>query len=116
MKTIYNFFMMATAIVAMSACSGGDSSNVDKTFYVRGNCGMCEKRIETTVKGVAGVVSADYDVSKEILFVTFDSTATDELTIHEALANVGHETSHVAMNQAAHDELPECCKKEAGKH
>lgn len=108
--------MLAAGVAAITACSGGNSSNVDKTFYVRGNCGMCEKRIETTVKNISGVVSADYDVSKEILFVTFDSTAADELTIHEALANVGHETSHVAMNQAAHDDLPECCKKSVGKH
>ncbi len=116
MKRIYKFFFLA-GIASLTACSsGGDSANVDKTFYVRGNCGMCEKRIESTVTGVSGVVSADYDVSKELLFVTYDSTVTNELALHEALANVGHETSNVAMNEAAHDELPECCKKSAGKH
>jgi copper chaperone CopZ len=71
---------------------------------------MCKQRIETTALSVKGVSKADWNVDSKVLSVSYDSTQTNSLLIHEAVANVGHGTKLVPMNQEAHDNLHECCK------
>ncbi len=84
------------------------------SFYVRGNCGMCEDRIEKAVKEVPGVSKADWDVKTKNLSVTYDSTKVNEAKIQVAVANSGHETNSVNSPQEVHDALPMCCKKGGG--
>ena len=47
----------------------------DKTekFEVKGNCGMCEKRIEKAALSVDGVLAADWDKETKMIDVKFDS-------------------------------------------
>ena len=72
---------------------------------------MCEERIENTTKKVEGVKEADYNVDTKMLTVSFDSTKANVINIHKAVAAVGHETKEVPMDEKAHEELPDCCKK-----
>ncbi len=95
-------------ISVLFSCS--KSANKEAEFYVRGNCDMCKERIETAVKVVPGIAIANWDVNTSNLKVTFDSTKTTELALHEAIAATGHGTKLVEMNAKAHDELPDCCK------
>lgn len=115
MKNIFNFFIVSGFAISLASCSGS-SANVEKDFYVRGNCGMCEKRIEKTVMSVEGVESCDYDLESHKVSVMFDSTKTNEMMLHKAVAGVGHETKMEAMNEEAHENLPDCCKKEMAAH
>lgn len=93
------------------SCGDNNQTVKEGEFYVRGNCGMCEERIESTLKEIPGVMKADYDVKTKNIFVAYDSTKVTELALHTAVAKTGHETKEVAMDEAAHEELPECCKK-----
>ncbi len=97
-------------ISVLFSCS--KSANKEVEFYVRGNCDMCKERIETTVKAVPGIATANWEVKTSNLKVTFDSTKTNELDLHKAIAATGHGTKLVEMNAKAHDELPDCCKIE----
>lgn len=104
---LYSSIVALVAAVILSSCS---SSNKNDSFYVRGNCEMCRERIETTALSVKGVSTAEWNVDSKELLVSYDSTQTSSIQIHEAVANVGHGTKLVPMNQEAHDNLHECCK------
>ena len=82
----------------------------DLSFGVRGNCGMCKNTIEKAANSVEGVASANWDVDKKKIDVSFDDTKTDAMTIHKAIAASGYDTEKVAGSEEAYDGLPGCCK------
>ncbi len=110
MKIVKNAFVLTGLALMAFSCQQSDSSS-KTAFYVRGNCGMCEERIEKAAMDVEGVSKADWDVKTKELAVAYDSTKTTELNIQKAVANAGHETKTEPSPQAVHDALPECCKK-----
>ncbi len=79
-------------------------------FKVKGNCGMCETRIEKAANSVDGVTSADWDKETKMIKVTFDPAKTDLHKIHMAIAKAGHDTDMHKASQEAYDKLPGCCK------
>ena len=87
-----------------------DMAMTDVSFGVRGNCGMCKNTIEKAANGVEGVASANWDVDKKKIDVSFDDTKTDAMAIHKAIAASGYDTEKVAGDEEAYDGLPGCCK------
>ena len=87
-----------------------DMAMTDLSFGVRGNCGMCKNTIEKAANGVEGVASANWDVDKKKIDVSFDDTKTDAMAIHKAIANSGYDTDKVAGSEEAYKGLPGCCK------
>lgn len=84
-------------------------------FEVKGNCGMCEKRIETAAKSVEGVSFADWDKKTKEIKVTLDANKTDIQKVHKAIAKAGHDTRlHKATDQV-YNALPGCCKYDRDK-
>src|SRR5688572_9506207 len=81
------------------ACSAGGTK---AEFYVRGNCGMCQERIETALKATPGVSSASWNVDTKMATVEFDSTKVTQAKLEEIVANVGHETKTNATPTAVH--------------
>ncbi|MEZ4779859.1 MULTISPECIES: heavy-metal-associated domain-containing protein [Flavobacteriaceae] len=82
----------------------------DLSFGVRGNCGMCKTTIEKAANSVEGVASANWDVDKKKIDVSFDDTKTDAMAIHNAIAASGYDTEKVAGNEEAYKNLPGCCQ------
>ncbi|MBT8310165.1 MAG: cation transporter [Bacteroidia bacterium] len=80
------------------------------SFGVRGNCGMCKSTIEKAANGVEGVESANWDVDKKKIDVSFDDTKTNAMAIHEAIAASGYDTEKMAGNEDAYKNLPGCCQ------
>jgi Cu(I)/Ag(I) efflux system membrane fusion protein len=80
------------------------------SFLVYGNCEMCKDRIETAAISVDGVISASWNKKTKILEVAFDESKTDLQKIHEAIANVGHDTDTLKASDEAYSKLPACCK------
>ena len=80
------------------------------TFGVRGNCGMCKKTIEKAANNVVGVTSANWNVEKKKIDVSFDHSKTNTLAIHKAIAASGYDTEKVAGNKEAYNKLPGCCQ------
>ncbi|WP_298533039.1 heavy-metal-associated domain-containing protein [uncultured Algibacter sp.] len=89
-----------------------DMAMADISFGVRGNCGMCKKTIEKAVNKVEGVASANWDVDKKKIDVSFDDTKTDAMAIHNAIAASGYDTEKVTGSEEAYSNLPGCCKYE----
>lgn len=80
------------------------------TFGVRGNCSMCKTTIEKAANSVEGVASANWDVNKKKIDVSFDEDKTDAMAIHKAIAASGYDTEKVAGDESAYNDLPGCCK------
>ncbi|TAJ11308.1 ATPase [Marinilabiliaceae bacterium JC017] len=105
--SIVSLFLLGT--VALWAQSKSEQ------FKVYGNCGMCEKRIETAAKSVDGVSAADWDKKTKVVVVTYDNAKTNVDAIHKAIAKVGHDTDMYKAEDDVYNKLPGCCKYDRPK-
>jgi len=122
MKNAILSMLMVTALVTScknNAKEGSTSepSEVSTTaeltsisFGVRGNCSMCKSTIEKAAIGVDGVAEADWNVDQKKIDVTFDTSKTSDMAIHNAIAASGYDTEKVQANTNAYDEIPMCCQ------
>jgi copper chaperone CopZ len=97
------------ALFMMGAVSVFAREKTEK-IEVKGNCGMCEKRIEKAANEVEGVSKADWDKDTKILEVTFDDSKTSSDKVEVAIAKVGHDTPHHKASKEVYNDLPDCCK------
>lgn len=108
------------------AC-GGPNENVSKkettevldgistsTFKVWGNCGMCEDKMEGSLK-VNGVKEADWNSKTKIMQVSYDSTIINLHEIHKKIAAIGYDTEKYKSSDSTYSNLHECCQYERKK-
>jgi copper chaperone CopZ len=85
------------------------AENKTEKIEVKGNCGMCEKRIEKAALADEGVSKADWSKETKQLEVVFDNTKTDLDKVEVAIAKVGHDTPKHKATDTIYKALPECC-------
>ena len=98
--------LAATLLIASLA----NAKVVEKTFTVRGHCGMCKNRIETAAKGVEGVQEAAYDLLAQSLKLTYDTAKTSPRKVQKIIAALGYDAGKIKAPQEAYDRLEPCCK------
>jgi periplasmic mercuric ion binding protein len=81
-----------------------------KKFEVKGNCGMCEKTIETAAKSVDGVLSADWSQETKIMTLSYDDSKTDVSKVQKAIADAGYDTPMHRAKDEVYNKLHSCCK------
>lgn len=86
------------------------AANKTEKIKVKGNCGMCESRIEKTVKSLEGVSKADWNKESKMLEITFDEAKTNREKIEIAIANAGHDTPKHKATDEVYNKLPACCQ------
>ncbi len=99
-----------TATETTTAEVSKEMAMTDISFGVRGNCGMCKTTIDKAVNGLEGVASANWDVDKKKIDVSFDDKKTNEMAIHKAIAASGYDTEKVSGSEEAYKDLPSCCQ------
>jgi len=115
MKTIHILFtqLLFLAPLTFMACGEQESTPEDLSelsFKVYGNCGMCENTIESSVNGINGVESADWDINSKMLTVSYHTETMNADDIKQKVASVGYDTDTHRSKEAIYNELPECCK------
>ena len=85
-------------------------AELEISFGVRGNCGMCKRTIEKAANSVEGVSKADWDVDLKKIKVSLLNDKTNIMSIHEAIALSGYDTDKVLGNLDAYNNLPGCCQ------
>jgi len=85
------------------------AENKTEKIEVKGNCGMCEKRIEKAAMSVEGVSKADWDKETKKLEVSYNDAKTDLDKIEVAIAKAGHDTPRHKASDETYSELPDCC-------
>ena len=87
-------------------------SKITASFTVLGNCGMCEKVIETTANKLKGVKNVIWDKEQKILTITYNSKKISLIDIKKSIANSGYDTDEIKATKEAYDALHYCCKYE----
>lgn len=107
MKKQLSVMMAVMLLIGFTAFAGNTST---EKFKVYGNCGMCEKTIEKAAKEVNGVKKAKWDQKTKMIEVTYDANETNLDAIHQAIADVGYDTSKAKAKDEVYEALHSCCK------
>lgn len=105
--------LVLVSIVLVSTNAFGATKK--ETVKVWGNCGMCKKTIEKSLKGVKGIESASWDKTTKILSVSFDDSKITMKKIEKKVAASGYDTQNVKANDGAYNNLAECCQYDRKK-
>ena len=85
-------------------------AELEISFGVRGNCGMCKSTVEEAANSVEGVAKADWDVDQKKIKISLLNNKTNIMSIHQAIALSGYDTEKVSGNLDAYNNLPGCCQ------
>ncbi|OWK99188.1 TonB-dependent receptor [Kaistella haifensis DSM 19056] len=78
------------------------------TFKVKGECGMCKERIETTAKK-SGATYANWNSDYQQLIVEYDAGKVSPDEILKKIADVGHDNEKYSATDEVYRNLPGCC-------
>ncbi|WP_447951762.1 TonB-dependent receptor domain-containing protein [Chryseobacterium koreense] len=78
------------------------------TFLVKGECGMCKDRIETTAKK-NGAASASWNADTQKLDLEFDANKVSADEILKKIAEAGHDNERFSTTESVYENLPACC-------
>ena len=115
MKSIKLIAIIMLISMGFSACGQTVKNAKTETFQVWGNCGMCKKTIEKAANNVKGVATANWDVDKKQMTLTYDSTKTNAEAVQKAIAQVGYDTPLAKGDDKAYSNLHECCQYDRKK-
>ncbi len=82
-----------------------------ETFKVWGNCGMCEKTIEKSLK-TKGITSAEWNKDTKMITVVFNPKKITLPAIHKKIAGVGYDTELETASDEIYNNLHGCCQYE----
>ncbi len=80
-----------------------------ESIDVRGNCGMCKKRIEKAAVGTKGVKYANWTAETQQLTLIYNAKKTSTKSVAKNIAAVGHEADSIDASEEAYNALPACC-------
>lgn len=111
MKIITLTIAIATFLVS---CGGQapKEGEVEQTFTVYGNCGMCKKTIEGSLSGVDGVASAEWNMENDQMTVIFNDSKISLKEVKQKIAGVGYDMDDVRADDEVYNKLHACCKYE----
>ena len=89
-------------------------NNDEKTekFTVYGNCGMCERTIENSLKNVDGVSKGDWDRETDVMTVVYNPKKISLDEIKQKIADVGYDSDTHRAKDEVYSSLPGCCQYE----
>lgn len=88
--------------------------NDEKTekFTVYGNCGMCERTIENSLKEVEGISKGDWDKDTDVMTVVYNPKKISLDEIKQKIADVGYDSDSHRAKDEVYSNLPGCCQYE----
>lgn len=114
MNVILALCLMLFSVSMASAQSSAKAKTVE--FKVTGNCNMCKKTIETSLKGKSGLTLAEWNKDSKIMKVTFDPVTINEDQVHQAIADSGYDTEKTKASDKAYKKLHKCCQYKRTLH
>jgi mercuric ion binding protein len=106
-KIIILIVVFISVFTGITFAGGGQTEK----FKVWGNCGMCKKTIEKSLR-IEGVKKASWDVKSKEITVSFDAKKTDLKKIQQAICAAGYDNDGCKGNDEAYNKLHSCCKYE----
>jgi len=84
------------------------NENLQTKFHVKGNCGECKERIETTAKKT-GANSAFWNPETQTVTLGFDAAKVSADEILKKIADAGHDNEKHKASDEVYKKLPPCC-------
>lgn len=106
---IHSAFIAASLVLLVSCTNQPMVNQKTAKFKVYGNCGMCEKTIEGSLK-IDGIAKGDWDKKTKEIVVDFDSTLFSVNDIKERIAAVGYDTDSHRSTEETYKKLHSCCQ------
>ena len=115
MKKIIFIFSLCLIGFSVQSQEIKKMKNSKISFEVDGVCGMCKKRIETSVLKTKGVKFAYWDVKTHQLNLIMDARKTNVSAVQKNILKVGHDvigldTEKLTATDKAYNSLDPCCK------
>jgi periplasmic mercuric ion binding protein len=111
MKTFIVFIVL---LAGLNYTNAQDKTTKEKksvriSFEVKGVCNMCKERIETAAIYTKGVKFASWNKDSQEITVVYNPKNTTAETIHQNIANAGHDTASAKASSEVYSKLPDCC-------
>jgi periplasmic mercuric ion binding protein len=110
-RTIYIVCLLISLIACGKKIPAGAKTD---TFKVWGNCGMCKKTIEKSLK-VEGVFQSNWDKKTKMITVAYEPSKISLDQIQKRIADAGYDNEGYTADSASYESLHSCCKYERTK-
>ncbi len=101
-------FTSILTLVLLSAFAFAGNDVKEAKFKASGNCGMCQKRVEKSLR-IKEVSSAAWNKKTKTVAVKYDASAISLDSLQKRVASVGHDTEKFKASDALYENLPGCC-------
>lgn len=104
-------YLFLTLILSVSSFALGQNIANAKTVEVAiaGNCGMCEKTIETAANK-KGEAALDWNKATKKAKLTYNAKKTTPKEVLKRVANAGYDNQYFSGNDKAYAGLAQCCQ------
>jgi copper chaperone CopZ len=112
MKSLNKTLLILSIVsFALVSCEAQVKNAKTQTVKIYGNCGMCEKTIETAANKKSEA-KANWDKDTKMAVITYDSVKTTVDDVLKRIANAGYDNEKFTGENTAYFKLPECCQYE----
>ncbi|HIP49683.1 MAG TPA: copper chaperone [Lutibacter sp.] len=109
-KIILVLVLLSYAIQGIAQDNTTKKKTEKATFWVNGNCEMCQNRIQKAALKTKGVKMAKWNIESDMLSVVYKTKNCNIADIKENIAKVGHDSQgHKATNEV-YNNLHGCCQ------
>jgi copper chaperone CopZ len=114
MKTLFAS-LFALMMVALAPSTSTAAVVTDTISVTSMQCGMCESRIEKSLKKSDFINEVEADVEHSIVVVSYDNAKASRTDIAKLISMTGYDTAEIAADADAQNNLHGCCKPGAHK-
>lgn len=107
-------YLFIFTLPLMACGKKGSTNSRTETFHVSGNCGMCKKTIEKSLK-VKGVIEADWNKKTKMITVVYDTTLINLDQIKKDIALAGYDNDVYKSDETTYNNLHSCCQYDREK-
>ncbi len=114
MKTLFAS-LFALVMVALAPSTSSAAVVTDTINVTSMQCGMCESRIEKSLKKADFISAVEADVEHSIVVVSYDNAKATRAEVVRMISMTGYDTAELAADADAQNNLHGCCKPGAHK-
>lgn len=103
--------MLCIASTSLTSCEAQVKNAKIESVKIYGNCGMCEKTIETA-GNVKNIAKVDWNRESKLAVISYDSTKTNQDEILKRIALAGYDSDYFLAPDEVYNKLQECCQYE----
>ncbi|PHN01873.1 heavy-metal-associated domain-containing protein [Flavilitoribacter nigricans] len=86
------------------------------SLKVAGNCNRCKDRIESKLRPIEGIYSAEWDLASQILKIQYDHEIITVEAIKMIVLKLGHDIDGALAPDTAYKKLPLSCRYRSINH